>query len=54
MDDDGARHSGIDDLGLTGSTVLKDRVTELLDVTAAVRAADPHFFDDADLELAGV
>ncbi len=54
MDDDGARHSGIDDLGLTGSTVLKDRVTELLDVSAAVRAADPHFFDDADLELAGV
>jgi len=54
MDDDGARHSGIDDLGLTGSTVLKDRVTELLDVAAAVRAADPHFFDDADLELAGV
>ncbi len=54
MDDDGARHSGIDDLGLTGSTVLKDRVTELLDVAAAVRAADSHFFDDADLELAGV
>jgi two-component system chemotaxis sensor kinase CheA len=54
VDDDGARHSGIDDPGLIGSVVLKDRVTELLDVAAAVRCGDPHFYDDAELELAGV
>jgi len=34
--------------------VLKDRVTELLDVAAAVRVGDPHFYDDAELEMAGV
>ena len=38
-------HSQIDDHGLVGSTVLKDRVTELLDVKQAVMAADPSFFD---------
>lgn len=54
VDDDGARHSGIDDPGLIGSVVLKDRVTELLDVAAAVRYGDPHFYDDAELEMAGV
>ena len=47
VDDDAARHSQIDGHGLVGSTVLKDRVTELLDVTQAVLAADPAFFDDA-------
>ena len=47
MDDDAARHSPIDGHGLVGSTILKDRVTELLDVRQVVLAADPRFFDDA-------
>jgi two-component system chemotaxis sensor kinase CheA len=42
--------SGSDEHGLLGSAVLQGHVTELLDVRAAVLAADPHFFD----ELAGV
>ncbi|MCV2392767.1 chemotaxis protein CheA [Actinotalea sp. M2MS4P-6] len=46
VDDAAAAHSELGDLGLVGSTVLKDRVTELLDVRAAVAAADPMFFDD--------
>ena len=46
VDDDASRHSGIDGHGLVGSTVLKDRVTERLDVTQAVLTADPTFFDD--------
>lgn len=37
-------HSDIDDLGLLGSTVIGDRVTELLDVRAAILAADPAFY----------
>ncbi len=46
VEDDWSQHSQIDDHGLVGSTVLKDRVTELLDVKQAVMAADPSFFDD--------
>ena len=34
----------IDDMGLLGSAVLGDRVTELLDVRAAILAADPAFY----------
>ncbi|MDO8106100.1 chemotaxis protein CheW [Isoptericola sp. b441] len=46
VDDTVTQHSELGDMGLVGSTVLKDRVTELLDVRAAVAAADPMFFDD--------
>ncbi len=46
VDDVATQHSELGDHGLVGSTVLKDRVTELLDVRAAVAAADPRFFDD--------
>ncbi|WNB87581.1 chemotaxis protein CheA [Cellulomonas sp. ATA003] len=46
VEDDFTQHSQIDDHGLVGSTVLKDRVTELLDVKQAVMAADPSFFDE--------
>ncbi|MFI2753226.1 chemotaxis protein CheA [Cellulomonas sp. P22] len=55
VDDDAAQHSDIEDTGLLGSTVLGERVTELLDVRGAVLAADPSFYD-ADvlgLELVG-
>jgi two-component system chemotaxis sensor kinase CheA len=40
-------HSDIDDLGLLGSAVIGDRVTELLDVRAAILAADPAFYSPA-------
>jgi two-component system chemotaxis sensor kinase CheA len=45
VDDDVARHTDIEDRGLVGSTVLGERVTELLDVRAAVLAADHAFYD---------
>jgi two-component system chemotaxis sensor kinase CheA len=43
VDDDVTQHSDIEDVGLVGSTVIGERVTELLDVRAAVLAADPDF-----------
>ena len=49
VDDDVAHHSDIEDHGLLGSTVLGDRVTELLDVRAAILAADAAFYD-ADID----
>jgi two-component system chemotaxis sensor kinase CheA len=46
-------HSDIDDAGLVGSAVIRDRVTELLDVRSAILAADPNFFSEqAQNELA--
>ena len=47
VDGEAAIRSDIDDLGLLGSAVLGDRVTELLDVRAAILAADPAFFSSA-------
>ncbi|MCW2582936.1 MAG: ATP-binding region, ATPase domain protein [Klenkia sp.] len=44
VDDADVAHSDIDDLGLLGSAVFGDRVTELLDVRAAILAADPAFY----------
>ncbi|SOD74515.1 two-component system chemotaxis sensor kinase CheA [Jatrophihabitans sp. GAS493] len=37
-------HSDVEDIGLIGSAVIRDRVTEMLDVRAAILAADPMFF----------
>jgi two-component system chemotaxis sensor kinase CheA len=50
VDASDAVRSEINDLGLLGSLVVKDRVTELLDVRAAILAADPRFYAE---ELAG-
>src|SRR3712207_833194 len=44
VDGGAAVRSDIDDMGLLGSAVLGDRVTELLDVRAAILAADPAFY----------
>jgi two-component system chemotaxis sensor kinase CheA len=44
VDGEAAIRSDIDDLGLLGSAVLGDKVTELLDVRAAILAADPAFY----------
>jgi two-component system chemotaxis sensor kinase CheA len=40
--------SDIQDDGLLGSAVVRDRVIELLDVRSAIQAADPHFFTAGD------
>ncbi|WP_426561118.1 chemotaxis protein CheW [Angustibacter sp. McL0619] len=40
--------SNIEDDGLLGSAVVRDRVIELLDVRSAIQAADPNFFTAAD------
>ncbi len=44
LDDVAADHSDVADSGLLGSAVLGEHVTELLDVRAAILAADPDFF----------
>ena len=49
VDGEAAIRSDIDDLGLLGSAVLGDRVTELLDVRAAILAADPAFYNSPAL-----
>jgi len=57
LDDDVARHSQIDDRGVVGSTVLGDRVTELLDLRQVLLSGDPSFFDEdttaADVPMFG-
>jgi len=45
VDGEDAIRSDIDDLGLLGSAVLGEKVTELLDVRAAILAADPAFYN---------
>jgi len=50
-----AQRSDIQDSGLVGSLVIKDRVTELLDVRSTILMADPRFYQPreyADRELA--
>ncbi|WP_029434223.1 chemotaxis protein CheA [Blastococcus sp. URHD0036] len=44
VDGEDAIRSDIEDMGLLGSAVLGDKVTELLDVRAAILAADPAFY----------
>ncbi len=44
VDGEAAVRSDIEDMGLLGSAVLGDKVTELLDVRAAILAADPAFY----------
>ena len=34
--------------GVTGSAVIQNRVTELLDVEGVIRVADPTFFDKTE------
>ncbi|WP_257570678.1 chemotaxis protein CheA [Streptomyces sp. NP160] len=45
--------SDIDDHGLLGSAVIADRVTEMLDVRAAILTADPAFFSHIAADAAG-
>lgn len=57
LEDHGDQHSDVEDHGLLGSTVLGERVVELLDVRGAILAADAAFFDeevgDTDLAISG-
>jgi two-component system chemotaxis sensor kinase CheA len=39
-----AAQSDLEDSGVLGAVIIKDRVTELLDVRSAILAADPRFF----------
>jgi two-component system, chemotaxis family, sensor kinase CheA len=50
VEGDAQTRSDIDDHGLVGSAVVRDRIVELLDVRAAILAADPAF----DLPVEGV
>ena len=44
VEGDAEVRSDIDDVGLLGSAVVRDRIVELLDVRAAILAADPAFY----------
>jgi two-component system chemotaxis sensor kinase CheA len=52
VDGEAAVRSDIDDMGLLGSAVLGEKVTELLDVRAAILAADPAFYSTHPSTLA--
>jgi two-component system chemotaxis sensor kinase CheA len=54
VDGEAAVRSDIDDMGLLGSAVLGEKVTELLDVRAAILAADPAFYSTHPATLAPV
>ncbi|WP_030176820.1 chemotaxis protein CheW [Spirillospora albida] len=45
--------SDLDDDGLTGSAVIQQRVTELLDVRRAILAADPRFYAEMPDTMVG-
>jgi len=45
VEDRPSRRDPLDGVGPISSAVVRDRITELLDVERAVRAADPQFFD---------
>jgi two-component system chemotaxis sensor kinase CheA len=44
IDDAGTLVTDIDGPGVTGTTVVQERVMEMLDVRHAILAADPHFY----------
>ncbi len=45
--------SEVSGYGLLGSIVIKDRITEVLDLHSAVESADPGFYDAEDAQLVG-
>lgn len=54
VDDEAQVSSDIDDHGLLGSALIRDRIVEVLDVRAAILAADPKFYSITDAELEGL
>jgi two-component system chemotaxis sensor kinase CheA len=51
VDEETEVHSDIDDHGLVGSTLIRDRIVEVLDVRAAILAADPKFYSEPAVDL---
>ncbi|WP_122818434.1 chemotaxis protein CheA [Nocardioides pantholopis] len=45
VEEEATVRSDVDDHGLLGSALVRDRIVELLDVRAAILAADPGFYD---------
>jgi two-component system chemotaxis sensor kinase CheA len=50
VDEEADVHSDVDDHGLLGSALIRDRIVEVLDVRAAILAADPKFYTAPELE----
>jgi len=50
IDEQAEVHSDIDDHGLLGSALIRDRIVEVLDVRGAILAADPKFYDEVEPE----
>jgi two-component system chemotaxis sensor kinase CheA len=48
VDEEAQVRSDIDDHGLLGSALIRDRIVEVLDVRGAILAADPRFYDHAE------
>ena len=51
VDEEADVHSDVDDHGLLGSALIRDRIVEVLDVRAAILAADPKFYSAPELEV---
>ena len=54
VDEDTEFHAEVTDHGVLGSTLVRDRIVEVLDVRAAILSADPTFYtasDEFDAEL---
>ncbi|GAW52099.1 MULTISPECIES: chemotaxis protein CheA [unclassified Nocardioides] len=50
VDEEADVHSDVDDHGLLGSALIRDRIVEVLDVRAAILAADPKFYTAPEAE----
>ena len=51
IDQEADVHSDVDDHGLLGSALIRDRIVEVLDVRAAILAADPKFYSAPEFEV---
>jgi two-component system chemotaxis sensor kinase CheA len=51
VDEDTEFHAEVTDHGVLGSTLVRDRIVEVLDVRAAILSADPTFYTAFDAQL---
>jgi two-component system chemotaxis sensor kinase CheA len=49
VDEETEFHDEVADHGLLGSTLVRDRIVEVLDVRSAILSADPTFYAASDL-----
>jgi two-component system chemotaxis sensor kinase CheA len=49
IDEETEFHTDVADHGVLGSTLVRDRIVEVLDVRAAILSADPSFYTASDL-----